>query len=506
MFSAVAPDARYRAGLATAFVAVPLIVFLAVLWPSLNEIWLHSYAYSHGYLVLALSVWLAFREFRRAPVAALEPSWLGLAALSAAALFALAAIAGDVNVGEQLAVPALLYTALWGVAGSVTARRFFWPAAYLIFGMSVWGYINEPLRGLTTAVAGGLTRSIGIPAYIGANEIHVPAGTFAVEGGCSGLHYFIAAAALSVFYGLTSYRRWRARFIVLGAALVAALFANWVRVFTVVVVGQLSHMQSPLVRHHYVFGWVLFFVVLAPVFMIARRFEPAEAQPPWSGQQRAPGRARAGPARFAIVGICFAVLLSGAVLAFAANRPAAPAGGVSVPPVAFPPVLDGWTYAGPWAGPDLPHYVGADRVGAATYRHDGDAVHVYIARYAAQRQGAELINYANSPAGPHATVLERHAVRAGGAPTVPAVELRVRQQGRGQRLLRYRYDVAGWPTTSPLAAKLYQVLGRLRQRSGASVLVLSAACDPDCAAAGAALSAFARKAAPAIMRGADDHK
>jgi EpsI family protein len=166
--------------------------------------------------------------------------------------------------------------------------------------------------------------------------------------------------------------------------------------------------------------------------------------------------------------------------------------------------MDGWTYTGPWTGSDLPRYVGADRAGAARYRDGKAAVEVYVARYAAQRQGAELVNFFNSPAGRDATVLARRAVGDGDAP-VPAEELRVRQGFYGQRVVWYSYSVAGWHTASPLAAKVYQALGRLRRRTDASVLVLSATCDSDCRSARTALASFARRAAPMILRGGNGH-
>jgi len=33
------------------------------------------------------------------------------------------------------------------------------------------------------------------------NYVHIPSGTFEIAGGCSGLHFFIVALAISALYG-----------------------------------------------------------------------------------------------------------------------------------------------------------------------------------------------------------------------------------------------------------------------------------------------------------------
>ena len=251
--------------------ALPLLVMLAFVWPELHKFWISSDAYSHGYLVLAIACWLVFRELRDGPPIRLQPSWLGCGALAVSVAALLAGHAADVLSIQQLALPAVPLATVWALAGWNSAQRFWVPSAYCIFAIPIWDLINEPLRALTTVVVSQLTYLAAIPAFIQGNTIQIPSGTFEVEGGCSGLRYFIVAGALAGLYGQLIYRRWGPRVALLGVAAAIALVANWIRVFVIITAGYLTEMQHYLVTvDHYYFGWALFLVAMVPLFLFAR--------------------------------------------------------------------------------------------------------------------------------------------------------------------------------------------------------------------------------------------
>jgi exosortase A len=466
----------------------PLLLLLALLWPFLHFIWADRVAYSHGYLVLGVAAWLGYRAARSAPLPPLAPSWLGGAALVVAVGLAGAGSAADVALLPQLAIPALPLATLWALGGAAAARRFVVPFGYLIFALPIWDPLNEPLRRLTTAVAGSLTRLASIPAYIEGDVIRIPAGTFVVEGGCSGLHFLIVACALSTLWALLAYDRWPPRVLAVLVAAFVSMVANWVRVFGIILAGHLTDMQHYLVTvDHVMFGWAVFFAFLGPALLVGRHLE-GRLVSSRSAAGKEPGRASPpDAASVASASVACAIVLSvGAGLVYrATNRPAA----AEIPTVTFglPSALGAWQAVGDWSSATRPRFAGADAVASGSYRLRGDSAvaDLYLAHYSVQQQGKEAVFYANTVAGDDVEVLER------GPLTVPwadgklvMMEAEVGGATGPRRVVWYGYRVAGRATASAFGAKLYQALGVLEGRWDAQVLVASARCEPaDCGAA-----------------------
>jgi len=477
----------------------------AILWPTLNglhALWLDSFTYSHGYLVVVLAIVLLAAQWRRNPTVRAAPSGPGLIALAAAITVSLAGRASDTLILSQAAVPLVLWAAIWTAVGWRNARQYFWPLAYLYFAIPFWDVLTEPLRQLTTTVVSWCVRLAGIPAFIQGNVIQIPSGAFEVAGGCSGLHYLIVGLALSGFYGLFYYRRWRSRLILGIAALLLSLVANWLRVFTLVAVGHWSEMQHYLiVEDHYVFGWVLFLIVFAPILWLAQRLEANEVRASGIPRDAGLGMGIGNPRRPFIVIAAAVVLASGLWLGQriqpASNRPALSAT-VELPDV------EGWQRAESWADPRLPRFAGPAGEAAAWYRSDRGTVGAYVAQYPFQTQGRELIFYANRPQGNAAQIVRR--ARAGvtpdGARRLRFLELEVADAPDATRLLWLGMQVAGYQTTSPVLGKVYQALGVALGRTDAQAIVLSVPCAASCDQARALLEEFAVRAAERLYASA----
>lgn len=487
---------------------LPLLALLITLWPALHFVWTQRDTYSHGYLVLGIAAWLCLRELRRAPVRLGAPSLVGLGALALVVAAAVVCQAADVALFVQLAIPAIVFSALWAAVGWGTAKRFLLPAAYLIFAMPVWDIINDLLRELTVLVVGEWTQAASIPAYIDEFLIRIPSGTFEVAGGCSGLHFLIVGSALGTLYGVVTFDGWFLRAVMLALSVVLALVANWIRVFTVIVAGHLTEMQHYLVTvDHYYFGWAVFMVTFCIMFAVGHYLGRRESADGGSGFASEEAAAASAPQMQPYVGrvdwriALGAVLLSaGAWLSFsAASRPV----GSEVGSVALlPDSLGGWELYGEWDGTSRPRFVNSDRAGSGRFLRGDRRVNVYTATYSVQSQGREIVYYANLPEGEHGQVLGRSSAKVelsdGGRATF--AELQVATSGNERRLIWYTYQVAGMRTGSAAIAKLLQVVGGIRGRWDAQVIVMSSPCDAgDCSDARRTLEAFAADAAaPAL--------
>src|SRR3954466_3145674 len=186
--------ARYRARLWLWLLAGVTLLF----WPtadSLGTLWLDAGnpSYTHGYLVLATCVALLWRTSGElAPVHATQVlRAVCLAALLVATFTWLFAFRAGILIATQLLLPLIAWLSLACVLGGRAARATVLPLGFLYFAVPAWDYLTAPLQWLTVQALRFMTGLAGIPAYFQGNTVQIPEGVFAVEGGCSGLHFLI---------------------------------------------------------------------------------------------------------------------------------------------------------------------------------------------------------------------------------------------------------------------------------------------------------------------------
>jgi len=456
---------------------LPLLAVVAACWPSftaLHVAWTdwNASPVAHGYLIAAIFAWLLWRDAGLGMPARSRVPPIYMLALIACSLLWLFAVQAGFQALEFLVLPLLAWAALAASWGTSTARRAAFPVAMLYFAMPLWGLVNWPFQWATVYAVRFALRLFDIPAYFDANHVHIPAGTFEIAGGCSGLHFVVVGAALATLLGELRGDDWRGRFKLLALAIGLSVLTNWVRVFTIILAGHFTHMQHYLVtRSHYGYGWLLFAVALAAFFVLERRIPVRSPQaPPRQESQRA---AAPAPGLSAISAPLVMVVLGITALWHeAALRPA----DARLPPVAPP---SGWT-TGPtgWK----PVFSGIDlEQASALISPAGSRVDVYQGLYRTQRQGKELSGYDNSLVGDDQTTSQYTQVLG----SVPRSILLVRDPAQQQAVLATTYLVGESSFSDPTRAQWWYAWQALtRFRSPASrVVVLRARCMPDCEAA-----------------------
>jgi EpsI family protein len=466
---------------------------LRALWPMLDETWSNIYgAFSHGYLVLALCVWLAVRQWREARPSELRPAWLATVLLIG---LVLALVGMDVlflNSSRLAVLPLVFLAAVAGTFGWAAARTVFWPSMFLYLALPQWWAINGMLQSLTTVVVSQLVKIANLPAYVEGNFIRVPAGLFEIASGCSGLNYLIAALSIAAFYCLMYLRHSKSRLILLAAAATAAMVANFVRIFALIVIGIVTDMQHYLVRvDHLYFGWAVFGLSMLPVLWLARKLEDADADaasPPDSRTPQAQGSTSVSVLPAAIV--CGAILLAPAILEIR------PEGGLV-------PMSDLPDRAGPWQRSHevfrdwQPAFVNAQEE-RGRYVAELYVVDVYRGSYPRQTPDARLIRSENDFFGGGWRLAEQHSRAVSTGLPERVVESRG-YVGERERLMWSWYVVAGKPVATKLGAKLQELAGFTQRRRDAAGIAISTECIPDCSAARERLARFTPEFAASLQ-------
>jgi EpsI family protein len=169
------------------------------------------------------------------------------------------------------------------------------------------------------------------------------------------------------------------------------------------------------------------------------------------------------------------------------------AGGTSVPPpeLVAPAGRQGWSGPQDPDGDWTPAFPTADAQVLRAYESSGVRVTLLHARYGAQAEGREVINYLNRIEGGEGwTVTEDGTWRD---PRLGAWRrCLLAQRDRRQRVVLYRYTIAGRSTASRLEAKLRQGLSAFAGDRSASILAASAPCRGGCEEAGEGVARFLR--------------
>jgi exosortase A len=483
------PTQRAVAYLPLVMVGVAIAVILILHAQSARDvvaIWNRSETFAHGFLVVPISLWLAW--LRRHELASMiaRPYWPGLLIGMAVGFVWLLAELGSVASVGQFAVVGLVICAVWTICGTQITATLAFPLAFLVFAVPAGEFLVPWLVERTADVTVAALRATGIPVYREANNFVIPSGEWSVVDACSGIRYLIASLVGGSLFSYLYFRSLKRRSIVIVASFVVPLVANWIRAYMIVMIGHLSNNKYGVDVDHLVYGWVLFGVVMFAFFAIAMRWreDPPESTDAARFARMAATRDDRAPGALAdaktIVGATFAVVIiafAWVQLAAALEPDAEPArtslvleasaGGPAIEPAP----LDGWQ----------PNFAGSNAAQSWTVsRATGNAAGattLYIAFYTQQRHGRELIQTENAllPAapGPWRVTTEGTQSQRWIDRTFDVRFAELRNVSTGQRLrVQHWYWTNGVMTSNEYMGKVQIILSRLLGRGDASAAIV----------------------------------
>jgi len=479
-----------------------LWIAIAVLyWPSavgLDALWTnaHEETYTHGYLVLLISLWLVFHDRRRlaaAPIRAVPRALIALGLLSALWVWAWRAVLQEPHL---MLLPLLLFTAIVAALGWRVARVLAFPIGYLYFAMPMWSDINGYVQALSAKMSGVLIWITGLPAYVRGDYVHLPGGTIEIARSCSGLHELIVGLALATLYGEVSREPLRRRLTWIGVMGALSLAVNWVRIFTVLAAAYFTHMHSSLVRHHYWLGWWLFAGVFALFLWWTGR------QPATGSHEQAPQahRPEAAPRQgFSLAQLAPTLTVLAFLPALAYGMDWAHSADSTAVDISWPMSPTGWT--GPQAvsgGEWRPHFIHSGGESLVRYRGSGGSVEAFTVVYRVQTQNAKLISYWNHLLGDNGR-LRRASIRIVNSPAGRWRETLAVNRAGTRSLIWSRYRVGNRVFVRPRLSQLwYGLEASVLGPPESSLTALRAVCLPDCTMARHALHAAATRLLPAL--------
>lgn len=272
-----------------------LLIFHQTTW-SMVSIWLRSGTFTHGFLILPISLWLAWNKLESLTlINSHSAPWVTLLMIPPGFVWLLATLV-DVLVIQQLALVTMLVTGVWAILGHRLACALSFPLLFLFFTVPMGEALVPPMMELTATSTVWMIQQTGIPVYREGLYFTLPSGNWSVVEACSGVRYIIASITLGALYAYLTYRStWRRILFVLVSAVVP-VFANTVRAYLIVMLGHFSDMKIATGVDHLIYGWVFFGLVVFLMFWLGSFFredqDPAPVRSGGSAEQRvitAPG-------------------------------------------------------------------------------------------------------------------------------------------------------------------------------------------------------------------------
>jgi EpsI family protein len=466
-----------------------LLLCALAYWPgslSFAEVWTspEDNSYRHGPFIVVGCLWMLFHVRHQVAAAPGKPSWVAFSLLLIASFLWAVTWQAAIRDAYLLLVPAIAWLAVVAATGWAVGRTVGWAFAFLYMAAPAWGSAASTLQDVTAHVVDWLLPLVGIPSELSGSFIRVPAGVFEIAPGCSGLHYLTVGITIGLLAGELESAGWRRRLTLVAVVAMLSVVSNWLRVLLLVVIGQFTQMQHPLVsQDHYWFGWAVFALMLGLFVFWARRTEQPQASSadhPVPTLAREPvlpyARAAAAAAVIPLFAYGASAVADAQSASVGASLPAAPAG---------------------WSGPSRlaaaewrPVFVGADSLEQGTYVDpSGRTVQALVVFYRAQRQGRELVNYANSLVGTGFAEVGTSVARDG---SQRFIETMAADSAGRHWLVWSEYETAGRTFASALPFQLWYGLNAVTGAPGARLFGYRVACDQSCDAARTVLADFTR--------------
>ncbi len=273
------PARDRRSAVSAALLVLSLGLIAALFWDSarnLVAVWSVDPNYSHGFFVPLLSLWFAWRAWRRfgTPVrrdVTSRETVAGLAEVILGMLLHAFAWFYGILLIDVLALICVLRGVLLAVGGSKANRAYGFAALFLVFmsplPMRWYQPIAVAMQQIVSAISAEMLDLFGTTVFREGNVLHLTNYSMEVGEACSGLRQLTAMLALAVAMGHLSGRGSAFRWTLGLLALPVAVAANSLRVVLTGFIAQLFGAKWAEGVYHTLEGMAV--ILLAAAILVA---------------------------------------------------------------------------------------------------------------------------------------------------------------------------------------------------------------------------------------------
>ena len=479
-----------RWGLSVAAIIAGLIVCY---WDSVSLLvgqWLSNDDFSHGLLIVPISLYLAWERRHKLAQTSMTIDWRAIALLLMAIVIYIVGELGAELFTTRVSLLVFFIGALWFLFGPGMMKVLAFPLAFLFLMLPLPSFVYRnltfPLQLLSSKWAVAFLDLCGVMAYREGNVIDLGFTRFQVVEACNGLRFILPLFTLGVLFAFWRPKRWWERLVLVAATIPIAMGANILRIGGT---GVLARYWGPEVAEgffHGFSGWAVFMLSFVAFFLLNRLL--AIIPRTESGQRQDAGCQDGIPPRrprlvYVVVPLAFIVATPFIVGALGNVAPRK----LQQPLAHFPLAFQGYAGKRGTIEAKIWKQVGGQDYFMADYVRSGSApINFYTAFYEYQRKAGDFVH---SPrlclpgAGWYFEVNHTREIVLSGQTGEDPVTLRLNElvirKGEHRQVLYFWYQGRDRNFTSEYAAKFWMVWdGIWRRRTDGALVRLTAALAP----------------------------
>lgn len=249
-----------------------LASWMVLSWNETNDL-------MHGFAVPFLFVAFSFHALKSMSKVDRSSGGLGLVVLAIGLLFYVASMRTIQPRLALIGLPFLLTGSFMYALGWKKGSYMLFPAFFLWFAIPVPGLnqMTNHLQVFVTQACYYVGSGVGMDLINTGNNIHSASDKwdFNIAEGCSGVRSLMALVMIAAIYAYYTQKDFWKKAVVFGSALPLALFGNFCRVFTILVLAELGFEDFAANAYHDFSGLLLFFpAALAGLFLLDRILNP----------------------------------------------------------------------------------------------------------------------------------------------------------------------------------------------------------------------------------------
>ncbi|MFN2200446.1 MAG: exosortase/archaeosortase family protein, partial [Caldilineaceae bacterium] len=260
--------------------SLALVAFLLLTWPVWRWLWnewMGNDYYSHGVLIVPVSLFLAYQRFRHDPAlrsATVTGSNEGLYLLGVSLALYLYFLNNKAYYAAAFAMIGLIAGLVWTIAGTQIVRKLVFPIGYLVFMVPVpiIERTTYPLAIFTGVCSTGMASFLGLELTVNGNAVSLPNTDLVIGAQCSGINSIISLTALAALAAYLLDGPLLGRLSLVLMAVPLAMIGNILRVASLLFVADAFGSDAAFTFYHNYSGPIFFVISLGLLLPISRLF------------------------------------------------------------------------------------------------------------------------------------------------------------------------------------------------------------------------------------------
>ncbi len=236
--------------------------------------WSTSDDYSHGFLVIPLSLFIIWSKKEILKKVSRNPSISGLFLILFSLVVYIAAYYAEIATVASFSLVSLIAGMIIYYFGFSMLKELAFPVTFLLFMIPVpaqiYASLTLPLQLFVSSISSSISSAIGIPVFRDGNIIQIPEHTLQVVTACSGLRSMVSLMALGAVFGFFSLRSNLLKTILFLAGIPISIFVNFIRIFLMILAFHYFDFDLTKESIHTLFGVAIYILALIAVFAVQK--------------------------------------------------------------------------------------------------------------------------------------------------------------------------------------------------------------------------------------------